>query len=68
MERGESTPAPGSLSTTIAKEAGRTQRTVTAHLARARHERQHDQIQVDLIRDAYREHYLDLLGMAAGLA
>ena len=52
----------------IAKDAGRTQRTVTAQLARARQERQHDQVQVDLIRDAYREHYRDLLGMAAELA
>ena len=37
-------------------------------LARARQERQHDQIQVDLIRDAYRQHHLDLLEVAAELA
>ena len=53
---------------TIAKGAGRTQRTVTAQLARARQERQHELVQVDLIRDAYREHYRDLLEAAEGLA
>ena len=53
---------------TIAKEAGRTQRTVTAQLASARQERQHDQVQVDLIRDAYRQHYRDLLEVAEVLA
>ena len=53
---------------TIAKDARRTQRTVTAQLARARQDRQHDQVQVDLIRDAYRQHYRDLLEAAEELA
>ena len=53
---------------TIAKESGRIQRTVTAQLGRARQERQHDQVQVDLIRDAYRQHYGDLLELAEELA
>ena len=52
----------------IAKEAGRTQRTVVTQVARARQERQHDQVSVDLIRDAYRQHYQDLLEVAARLA
>ena len=53
---------------TIAKESGRTQRTVTAQLGQARQERQHDQVQVDLIRDAYRQHYGDLLEVAEEMA
>ena len=52
----------------IAKDSGRTQRTVTAQLGRARQERQHNQVQVDLIRDAYRQHYQDLLDVAEELA
>ncbi len=53
---------------TIARESRRTQRTVTAQLDRARQERQHDLVQVDLIRDAYRQHYGDLLEVAEELA
>lgn len=52
----------------LARDAGRTQRTVTDHLERARRERQHDQVQADLIRDGYREHYRDLLHLAERLA
>lgn len=58
----------GATIDSIAKNSGRTQRTVTTQLGRARQERQHDQVQVDLIRDAYRQHYGDLLGVAEELA
>jgi len=52
----------------IARESERTQRTVTDHLEHARRERQHDQVQVDLIREGYRDHYRDLLNLADQLA
>jgi hypothetical protein len=58
----------GATIDSIAKNSGRTQRTVTAQLGRARQERQHGQVQVDLIRDAYRQHYGDLLEVAEELS
>jgi hypothetical protein len=44
----------------IAKEAGRTSRTVQDHLARARQEREFHEVRYGLIRDAYRDHQKDL--------
>jgi len=58
----------GTTIDSIAKDSRRTQRTVTTQLGRARQERQHDQVQVDLVRDAYRQHYGDLLGVAEELS
>ena len=58
----------GATIDSLAKEALRTQRTVTDHVDQARRERRHDQVQVDLIREGYREHYNDLLNLAGRLA
>ena len=58
----------GATIDSLAKGALRTQRTVTDHIDQARRELRHDQVQVDLIRDGYREHYNDLLDLAGRLA
>lgn len=52
----------------LSSKSGRTQRTVTEQLKQARSDRQHDQVQLDLIREGYREHYRDLLHLAERLA
>ena len=52
----------------IAKEEGRTERTVIDHLERARRERQHQQVQADLLRESYRDHYQHLLLLTERLA
>ena len=58
----------GATIDTIAKAAGRTQRTVKIHIDLTRHERERDHVRVDLLREAYREHYEDILRMADLLA
>lgn len=58
----------GATIDSLAKEALRTQRTVTDHLEQARRERQHEQVQIDLMREGYREHYRDLLNLAKRMA
>ncbi len=45
----------------IAREAGRTERTVQSHLSRERRERDHQQVMAGLLRDAYQNHYVQLL-------
>ena len=52
----------------LSSDSGRTQRTVTEQLKQARSDSQHDQVQLDLIQEGYREHYRDLLGLAERLA
>ena len=58
----------GATIDSLAKEALRTQRTIINHVEQARREHQHDKVQVELIRDGYREHYKDLLNLAKRLA
>ena len=48
----------------IAREAQRGERTVQTHIARARQERDQREIRSGLLRDAYRQHYSDLIGVA----
>ena len=49
---------------TIAQNAKRTERTVGDQLERARREREQREIRGGLLRDAYREHFAELLGLA----
>ena len=58
----------GKTIASIAKKAGRTERTVIDHLERARRERQHQQVQADLLRESYRDHYRHLLLLTERLA
>ena len=58
----------GATIDSLAKEALRTQRTIINHVEQAHRELQHDQVQVELIRDGYRQHYKDLLNLAKRLA
>ena len=48
----------------IAKRDGRSQRTVTGQIARARREREQKEVRTGLLRDAYRKHYEDLGDLA----
>ena len=57
----------GTTVATIAKEAGRADRTVKDQLERARRERQHQQVQADLLRESYRDHHGQLLQLAERL-
>ena len=52
----------------IAREAGRTERTVVEHLARARRERQEYEVTSGLLIQAYQKHYSQLLDIAEKLA
>jgi len=52
----------------IAREAGRTERTVQSHLSRERRERDHQQVMAGLLRDAYQNHYVQLLNQADELS
>ncbi len=59
-ERGERIDA-------IARRARRTERTIKAHIETARRERDLNRIRGDLQRNAYEQHYQDLLGIAQEL-
>ena len=48
----------------LAKEAGRTPRTVKDQIARARHERDAHEVRIGLLREAYQRHHQDLLDAA----
>ncbi len=48
----------------IAQDNKRTERTVTDQIERARGEREQREIRSGLLRDAYREHFAELLGLA----
>ena len=48
----------------LAKEAGRTPRTVKDQIARARHERDAHQVRIGLLREAYQRHHQDLIDTA----
>ena len=52
----------------IAWEAGRTERTVQSHLSRERRERDYQQVMAGLLRDAYQNHYVQLLNQADELS
>lgn len=51
----------------IAREAGRTERTVKEHIELARQEREQGEVRSGLLRDAYQRHYEDLLAFAQHL-
>ena len=51
----------------IAKEAARAERTVKDQIDRARHEREQDQVRAGLLRDAYQQHFTDLMNWAQDL-
>ena len=57
----------GSRIDKIAREAGRTQRTINEHLARARRERQQHEVTAGLLTQAYQKHYSRLLDLAQEL-
>lgn len=47
----------------IAKEARRNERTVSAQVERARQEREQHEVHAGLLKDAYKKHYIELLGV-----
>lgn len=51
----------------IAREAGRTERTVKDQVERARQELERQQVRAGLLRDAYQKHFEDLMGLAEQL-
>jgi len=51
----------------IARDAGRTERTVKRQLAIERQERDRERVRVDLLREAYQGHFDDLLGLVKEL-
>lgn len=51
----------------IARDAGRTERTVNEHVQLARQEREEREVRGWLLRDAYQKHFDDLLGLAEEL-
>ncbi len=57
----------GSRIDKIAREAGRTQRTINEHLARARRERQQQEVTAGLLTQAYQSHFAQLLEVAETL-
>ncbi|MEK7777968.1 MAG: hypothetical protein AAB303_05020 [Chloroflexota bacterium] len=59
-ERGERIDA-------LAKTDGRAPRTVKEHILRAQQERQQEQVRMGLLKDAYSDHFKDLLGVAQDL-
>ena len=52
---------------TLARKAGRTERTVKEHIRRARLEEDHKEVRVELLKDAYLRHYADLIDVAEKL-
>ena len=52
----------------IAREAGRTERTVQTHIARARQEKQQQEVTSGLLREAYQRHFSQLLDLVKQLA
>lgn len=51
----------------IARDAGRTERTIKEHIKRARQEREQREVRAGLLREAYQRHYEDLLDVAKRL-